>query len=186
MTPRTSLTPELTTLVEALSTVNREAEEAYQNQSSYGGEWLSREDMLSHYMEATFGNSFTYLASGIARSVYTHEEHPGVVFKLVRRSDVGSNEKEYEVFRQADSKQRRKMAKCFALSAGKDVLLMERIMGPRAYDRMYTLYGCNYQNPMRRLAHRFNQEFGQHDFHGANIMYCDRRRRYIAVDYADD
>ena len=125
---------------------------------------------------------FKYLGGGISREVYVHKDFPDYVFKLGSRH---CNEREYTLFNQATPAQRERLASVFFISDTRDVIVMERIKGRTGYS------WCEFHNKSWDVAYCFGnalerllKPLGIGDIHGDNFMWCERRMKWVVVDYA--
>lgn len=167
----------ISNLSATLAIVTETAADTYRNQP-FDDDWKYYSDIFDEQVKAAFPD-FTLLGSGVSRRVYTFARIPDVVFKL--EPSGRSNSREWELFHEiTDSQTRRLLARALHLSDDGKVLAMEQIKGPRLADRQQKLA------VRTRIRSKFEAQFKQEDFHGYNIMYCPSRKRYVAVDYAND
>jgi len=121
------------------------------------------------------------IGNGAYRRVFTHEDHPGVVFKLERDSFYGCNEKEYLYYTELMTpEQQRHCAKPLWMSDNAMVLVMERVQGHMLDNRM-----DYHSNRFSFIKSWFYAIFdgGVCDLHGGNIMWDEQKRKCVLVDF---
>jgi len=152
------------------------------------GTWRPYRKIMAEMKETYKMNGYEFLGNGCARVVFRSLKYPHLAFKLGRGyNTTSSNKKEYEVFQAATPEQRKLLAEVFHISECNEVLIMEYVDGLPSYIYLQNKYGDSKgAKRMRALTMRFVKKFKQHDFHGNNLFYSKKKRRFIAVDYADD
>lgn len=137
---------------------------------------------IAHILENDLDcDKISSIGNGAYRMVFTHEDHPGVVFKLERDIIYGCNESEYLYYTELMTpEQRLHCAKPLWISDNNMVMVMERVQGTLMDNRL-DCYGRRFHFIKMWFYELFDG--GVSDLHGGNIMWDEKQRKVKLVDF---